>query len=108
MMINHNQACQLEVNDKHNNRVAIKHIPNNEATKYLGCWKAPKEQKQQKASLAKKCDEYARIINCSSFTRKETKYCYEGIYKASVGYPLPTTYFTEKELEKNKPKPTKQ
>jgi hypothetical protein len=99
-MVNHNQACQLEVKDKQNNRVTIRHVPNNEATKYLGCWKAPNGQKQQRAALAKKCDEYARIINCSILTRRETKYFYEGIYKPSVGYPLPTTYFTEKELEK--------
>jgi hypothetical protein len=36
----------------------------------------------------------------STLTRKETKYFYEGIYKPSVGYPLSTTYFKEKELEK--------
>jgi hypothetical protein len=91
---------QLKVKDKHNNRVTIKHIPNNEATKYLGCWKAPNAQKQQKEALTKKCEEYARIINCSILTRRETKYFYEGIYKPSVGYPLPTTYFREKELER--------
>jgi hypothetical protein len=91
---------QLIVQDKNQNRVIIRHIPNDEATKYLGCWKAPQGQKQQKEALKKKCDDFARIINCSTLTRKETKYFYEGIYKPSVGYSLPTTYFTEKELEK--------
>jgi hypothetical protein len=100
VLVIHNQRDQLLVQDKHDNRVIIRHVPNNEATKYLGCWKAPQGQKQQKQSIEKKCSEYARIINCSSLTRKETKYFYEGIYKPSVGYPLPTTYFTEKELDK--------
>jgi hypothetical protein len=103
---NHGTPCksdrplQLIVQDKHNNRVAIQHTPTNEATKYLRCWKAPQGQKQQKAALAKKCKEYARIINCSTLTRRETKYFYEGIHKPSVGYPIPTTYFTAKELNK--------
>jgi hypothetical protein len=97
---NTNPENQLIVQDKSNNRVTIRHIPNNEATKYLGCWKAPQGQNQQKAALTKKCNDYARIINCSTLTRRETKYFYEGIYKPSVGYPLPTTYFTEKELDK--------
>jgi hypothetical protein len=51
-------------------------------------------------ALAKKCDEYARIINFSTLTRKETKYFYKGIYKPSIGYPLSTAYFNETELGK--------
>jgi hypothetical protein len=39
---------QLIVQDKANNRVTIKHTPNNEATKYLGCWKAPQGQNNKR------------------------------------------------------------
>jgi hypothetical protein len=38
---------------QHNNRISIKHTSNKEATKYLGCWKAPHGQRQQKEALAK-------------------------------------------------------
>jgi ribonuclease HI len=101
VMVTHkNPEEQLIVQDKNQNRVTITHTPNNEAIKYLGCWKAPQGQTQQKESLTKKCGDYARIINCSTLTRRETSYFYEGIYKSSVGYPLPLTYFNEKELEK--------
>jgi hypothetical protein len=100
MITETNPSDQLIVQDKHETRVTIQHTPNNEAIKYLGCWKAPQGQKQQKEATKRKCDEFARIINCSTLTRKETRYFYEGIYKPSVGYPLPITYFKAKELEK--------
>jgi hypothetical protein len=100
LVIQENPQDKLIVQDKHNNRVTIQHTPNNEAIKYLGCWKAPRGQRQQKEALANRCDEYARIFNCSTLTWKKTKYFYEGIYKPSVRYPLPTTFFKEKELEK--------
>lgn len=100
MVTHENPEDQLVVQDKHQNRVTIQHTPNNKAIKYLGCWKAPQGQTQQKEELMRKCNGYARTINCSTLTRKETSYFYEGIYKPSVGYPLPTTYFKESELEK--------
>ena len=100
MVVESQPPAQLQVRDSNNNPVTITHVPSNEAVQYLGCQKAPVSQKQQKQALQKKCNDYGRVINCSQLTRKDTKCFYEGIYKPSVGYPLPMTYFTFEELAK--------
>jgi hypothetical protein len=87
------------VQDKEGNIIHIQYVSNTEAIKYLGCWKAPQGQTQEKQALLNKCTTFARVINCSNLTRKETKYFYEGIYKPSVGYSLPLTYFKLQELD---------
>jgi hypothetical protein len=91
---------KLKVEDNKGNNVDIQHVSNKEAVKYLGCWKAPKGQDQEKQALMSKCATFARVINCSYLTRKETKYFYDGIYKPCVGYSLPLTYFKFQELDK--------
>jgi hypothetical protein len=90
---------ELRICDKSNSIINIQYVSNTAAVKYLGCWKAPKGQVQEKQSLKEKCDTFARVINCSHLSRKETKCFYKGIYKPSVGYPLPITYFTFSELD---------
>ena len=80
--------------------VQIQHVPNDVAIKYLGCHKCCASQKQQKAALQAKCDDYARVVNCSHLSRRATQVCYQAIYRLSVGYPLPVCYFTCDELDK--------
>ena len=80
--------------------VQIQHVPNDVAIKYLGCLKCCANQKQQKEALQVKCDDYARVINCSRLSRRGTQVCYQAIYRLSVGYPLPVCYFTFDELDK--------
>lgn len=100
MAIDETTPEELKVKNKQGNPVTITHVPNHKAVKYLGCWKAPIGQKDQKKALQQKCANYAKVINCSHLTQNETKYFYEGIYKTSVGYPLPITYLTFQELDK--------
>ena len=80
--------------------VHIQHVPNDVAIKYLGCHKCCANQQQQKEALRIKCDDYARVINCSCLSRRGTQVCYQAIYRLSVGYPLPVCYFTFDELDK--------
>ena len=82
------------------NPVAITHVPSSKAIKYLGCHKCPRNQTDQQAALMKKCNDYARVINCSRLSRRGTQVFYQAIYRLSVGYPLPVCYFTFKELDK--------
>ena len=55
-------------------------------------------QTQQRAALLKKANDYARAVNCSPLSRRGANTFYRGIYQLSVGYVLPLTYFTNKEL----------
>ena len=80
--------------------VAIQHIRSSEAIKYLGCHKCPSNQRQQLQALQRKCDDYARVINCSRLSRRGTQVFYQAIYRLSVGYPLPMCYFKQDELAK--------
>jgi len=99
MVVEPQPPSPLRVTDANNQPVTITHVPSDRAIKYLGCQKAPLNQKQQKKALLKKCNDYGRVINCSQLTRKETRCFYEGIYTLSAGYPLPMTYFTFAELD---------
>ena len=73
---------------------------NSHATKYLGAYKCPKDQSAQYRVLKQKCDNFAKVINCSHLTRSETACFYWAIYRLSANYVLPSTYFTEDELSK--------
>ena len=92
--------ASLNVRDKQNQPVAIQHVRSSEAIKYLGCYKSPTNQRQQLQALRRKCDDYARVINCSKLSRKGTQVFYQAIYRLSIGYPLPMCYFKEEELKK--------
>ena len=88
----------LKVKDSHGNPVPVTHVPNSQAIKYLGFLKCIGNQTQQKAALMEKADDYARVVNCSPLSRRGANIFYRGIYKLSVDYVLPLTYFSEKEL----------
>jgi hypothetical protein len=90
----------LTIQGKNNQPVQIEFVPSSQAIKYLGCQKCPGNQKQQQAALQAKCDDYARVINCSKLSRRGTQVFYQAIYRLSVNYPLPVCYFTFKELDK--------
>ena len=90
----------MHINDSAGNPIPIKQKSVTEAAKYLGCQKAPANQKAQQESLEKKCKDFARVVNCSSLTRRDAKCFYYAIYNPSIGYPLPMTYFTHDELHK--------
>ena len=90
----------LKIKDKTGNPVTITHLPNQKAIKYLGCLKAPNSNRQQYRALQAKCDDFARVINTSQLSKRESRVFYQAIYKLSVGYVLPVSYFTFDELDK--------
>lgn len=89
----------LRVHDNTGQPVTITHVPNSKAIKYLGFLKCIHNQTEQKDALKKKADGYARVVNCSPLSRTGARIFYRGIYKLSVDYVLPLTYFTESQLE---------
>jgi hypothetical protein len=100
-MVNDEQApAELVLTDTQGHPVVVQHVPSNKAIKYLGCHKAPANHKQHMEALKKKCDDFARVVNSTNFTRKEAKIFYLAIYKTSVGYSLPVCYGTLDELSK--------
>ena len=90
----------LTIRGKDHQPVPITYVPSSKAIKYLGCQKCPGNQDQQRAALQARCDDYARVINCGSLSRRGTQVFYQAIYRLSVNYPLPVCYFTIKELNK--------
>ena len=88
----------LAVNNASGQPITITHVPNDKAIKYLGFHKCIDNQTQQRAALLKKANDYARAVNCSPLSRRGANTFYRGIYQLSVGYVLPLTYFTNKEL----------
>jgi len=91
--------AELAITDSRGDPVPIQYERNSNGIKYLGCHKAPLGQRDQHGALTKKCKEYAKVINCSQLTRRETQLFYQAIYRLSVEYPLPVCYFTFKELD---------
>ena len=89
----------LRITGKHGQAVAITHVPNSKAIKYLGCHKAPMNQTQQMQVLQQKCLDYARVMNSSRLSRRGSQVFYQAIYRLSVGYPLPVCYFTKAQLD---------
>ena len=73
---------------------------NSKATKYLGVYKCPSDQKKQSEFLLQRCKDFSRIVTCSHLTRRDTKCFYWAIYRLSINYALPTTYFSMKELNR--------
>ena len=88
----------LKITGKHGQAVTIAHVKSSRAIKYLGCHKSPMNQQDQLATLQDKCDDYARVINCSRLSTRGTQVFYQAIYRLSVGYPLPMCYFTMDQL----------
>lgn len=92
--------CQLSLQNKQGDTVNIKHVPTTEAVKYLGCHTCPANNHTQMEELLKKANKFAKQVNCSRLTRRETQCMYWAIYKTSVGYALPMCHFTKEELDK--------
>ena len=90
----------LVITGKTGEPIPITHVKSSKAIKYLGCQKSPASQVEQKASLARKCTDYARVVNCSKLSKRATQVFYQSIYRLSVGYPLPMCYLTFDELDK--------
>ena len=90
----------LQITGRQGQAVTIAHVKSSQAIKYLGCHKSPMNQQDQMAKLQAKCDDYARVVNCSRLTPRATHVFYQAIYRLSVGYPLPVCYFTEDQLNR--------
>ena len=90
----------LTIQGKDNQPVRITYIPSSQAIKYLGCQKCPANQDQQYQALLKKCNDYARVINCSQLSRRGVQVFYQAIYRLSVTYPLPVCYFSFEQLDR--------
>ena len=89
----------IAITDTHGRALPITQWSNSTAAKYLGHRKSISNQQPQYDELMSKCNDFARIIGCSHFTRRETHTFYWAIYKLSVGYVLPTCHFSEKQLK---------
>ena len=90
----------LQIHDRQGQPITIQHVQSSKSIKYLGCHKSPLNQHHQGAAIQRKCDDYARVINCSKLSRRGTQVFYQAIYRLSVNYPLPVCYFTEEDLNK--------
>ena len=90
----------LRITGKQGQVVAITHVQNSKAIKYLGCLKSPMNQQEQMLKLQEQCDDYARVVNCSRLSPRGTQVFYQAIYRLSVGYPLPMCYFSLNELNR--------
>ena len=90
----------LNITGKHGQAVTITHVKSSRAIKYLGCHKSPMNQREQLQKLQEKCDDYARVVNCSRLSTRGCQVFYQAIYRLSVGYPLPMCYFTLAELNR--------
>jgi hypothetical protein len=98
--LNDKPDSSITITDAIGKALPIAQWPNSKAAKYLGNRKSISNQKTQYEELLSKCNDFARITNCSHFTRRDTHVFYWSIYKLSVGYALPTCRFTERELTK--------
>ena len=94
-----NPQHRLTITSRDGNPAPIQFVQSSKAIKYLGCQKCPGNQNQQKQSLQARCNDFARVINCSRLSRRGTQVFYQAIYRLSVSYPLPVCYFTFKELD---------
>ena len=99
MVIEPQPPTHLTVTNATNQPVHITHVPSDQALQYLGCHKCPMNQNKQEQVLTSQCKDFARKVISSHLTRRMTNMFYSGIYIPSVGYCLPMTYFTKKELE---------
>ena len=94
-----NPQYRLTITGRDGQASPIHFVQSSKAIKYLGCQKCPGNQTQQQQALQTKCNDYARVINCSRLSRRGTQVFYQAIYRLSVGYPLPVCYFSFKELD---------
>jgi hypothetical protein len=60
---------------------------------------SPDNQRAHHSKLKKTAKEFARVINCTNFDRKEAHIFYQAIYKPSMSYSIPLCHFTPKQLE---------
>ena len=67
----------------------VTHWDNSKATKYLGVYKCPSDQKKQSKFLLQQCKDFSGIVTCSHLTRRDTKCFCWAIYHLSVNYALP-------------------
>ena len=91
---------QIQIQDNHTQPLPIQQWPNTSATKYLGAYKCIAHQDKQAFTLKSKCNHFAKVIQASHLTRRETQVFYWSIFKLSANYVLPSTYFSKDELSK--------
>ena len=94
------QGHQITIRDTQAQPLHIQQWPNSTATKYLGVYKCIANQSKQGLILKAKCNHFAKVIQSSHLTRRETQVFYWSIYRLSANYVLPSTYFTKDELSK--------
>ena len=77
----------------------IKQLPSEQEYKYLGTYQGTtKQQKKQFEDLDAKAKAHTRAITLSSVSHSGAWIYYKSCYLASVGYPLATTYLSDKQL----------
>ena len=81
-------------------KIRVKQLSVCESHKLLGCHKEPMGlQNDQLEILKTKCDEFTKVVNCSTLDRHESLIFYRHIYIPSATCPLCTTFFAEKQLD---------
>jgi len=66
----------------------------------LGCYKGPQGTlRKQLQVIRDRCLYYAKLARSAQFTRQEANMFYRSMFLSSAGFPLPTTYFTEQQLD---------
>ena len=82
-------------------QVNIQLLDPSEASKTLGVYIAPSGNTHQEAEYLKnKSQHLAKCIASANLTTEEGWLYYKSIYFPSVSYPLPTTYLSQRDLEK--------
>ena len=94
------QDSQITIRDTQARPLPIQQWPNTMATKYLGAYKCVANQSKQGSVLKAQCNHFAKVIHSSHLTRRETQVFYWSIYRLSMNYVLPSTYFTKDEISK--------
>ena len=88
-------------------KIRIKQLSVCESHKLLGCHKELMGlQNDQLAILKTKCDEFAKVVNCSTLDRHESLIFYRHIYIPSAAYPLCTTFLQNSNSTASSPRQT--
>ena len=107
----HNDFPRLKISIPSNsepcNLVISRRSPYNDH-ETLGCFKSPSgNQVTQLLALREKCNRHLQVIQSSPFHRQDARTYYYAIFLPSIGYSLPLSHFTEKELISIQYKPTR-
>ena len=98
-LINHPNA-EITLVDTEGQILQIQQWPNNKAAKYLGLQESLSNMTSQLQALTKKCDSHSRVIHCCHLNWTKVNTFYQAINSPSVGFCLPCSHFTGKELHK--------